>query len=60
MNKEELKKLKPEQLQEQLGLLREKLRVLRFKKAANQLQQTHLIGETKVAIARILTLLNKS
>lgn len=58
MDKSELKNLTPEQLEEQLGLLREKLRVLRFKNGANQLKQTHVINETKKTIARILTMLS--
>lgn len=59
MDKQELKNLDKQQLEEHLGLLREKLRTLRFKVGAHQLSQFHHIKDTKKTIARILTLLNK-
>jgi large subunit ribosomal protein L29 len=59
MKKEDLQQLGVEDLQKQLPLLRDKLRVLRFKKASNQLSQTHLIGEVKKTIAQVLTYLNQ-
>lgn len=57
MDKQELKNLTKEELENQVGLLREKIRVLRFKTISGSLKNTHIIKETRKAIARILTLL---
>lgn len=57
MDKQELKNLTKEELENKLGLLREKTRVLRFKVSSGNLKNTHIIKETRKTIAQMLTLL---
>lgn len=58
MELKELKKKSENELQSLLAEAREKTRTLRFKDANKQLKNVREIRETKMTIARILTLLN--
>ncbi len=59
LDKDDLKQMNKDELLNNLALLQEKLRQLRFKAASGQLKQVHLISQVKKNIARIKTFLTK-
>jgi ribosomal protein L29 len=59
MDFQEIKKLSSGDLHKHLTELRQKVRELRFSIANNQLKNMHEFRQTKLAIARILTVLKQ-
>ncbi len=59
MDFQEIKKLSSGDLHKKLTELRQKVRELRFSIANNQLKNMHEFRQTKLAIARILTVLKQ-
>ncbi len=59
MDFQEIKKLNSSDLHKNLSELRQKVRELRFSIANNQLKNMHQFRQTKLTIARILTVLKQ-
>ena len=59
MNTEDLREKDDQELHQLESQLREELFRMRLKKHTNQLQQTHMLRETRRDIARIKTILHE-
>ena len=59
MKAEELRKLTAPELETKLGELKKELFNLRFQHAINQLDNPHVISDTKKDIARVMTVLRQ-
>ena len=57
MKIDEVRKMTPDQLQDQLLSLKKEQFNLRFQKATGQVEKTHRVGEVRKDIARIKTVL---
>ena len=57
MKIDEVRKMTPDQLQDQLLSLKKEQFNLRFQKATGQIEKTHRVGEVRKDIARIRTVL---
>ena len=60
INKENLKGMKEEELKKELVILKEKIRVIRFKAEGSKSKNTKEKATLRKQIARILTILNQA